>query len=98
MIQTPRLCGERIGPEHEAVMSALLGDPREGATLGGARSPDDVRIGLAGHGERWERHGFDYWMFLDRETGAPVGRGGLSHTHVGGHDEVEVGWAVMPEL
>ena len=98
MIETPRLRGERIGPEHEASLAALLGDPRVGATLGGVQSPTAVRIGVAGHGERWERHGFGYWMFLDRETGAPVGRGGLSHAHVGGRSEIEVGWAVLPEL
>jgi [ribosomal protein S5]-alanine N-acetyltransferase len=98
VIETPRLRGERIGPEHEAALTALLGDPRVGATLGGVRSPDDVRRGIARHGDGWDAHGFDYWMFLERETGAPVGRGGLSHTHVGGRDEIEVGWAVMPEL
>jgi [ribosomal protein S5]-alanine N-acetyltransferase len=97
VIETPRLRGERLGPEHEEMLCTLLGDQRVGATLGGAQSPEGVRIGIARHGEHWDAHGFGYWMFLDRETGAPVGRGGLSHAHVGGRDEVEVGWAVMPE-
>ena len=96
MIETPRLRGERLGPEHEAALCALLGDHRVGATLGGAQSPEAVRRALARHGEHWDAHGYGYWMFLDRETGEPVGRGGLSRAHVGGRDEVEVGWAVMP--
>jgi RimJ/RimL family protein N-acetyltransferase len=97
LIETPRLRGERLGPEHEAALCALLGDPRVGATLGGARSPESVRLGLAQLGEHWDAHGFGYWMFLDRETGAPVARGGLSRAHVGDRDEVEVGWALTPE-
>ena len=96
LIKTPRLRGERIGPEHEAALCALLGDDRVGATLGGALAPGAVRQAIASHGAHWDAHGFGYWMFLDRETGDAVGRGGLSRAHVGGRDEVEVGWAVMP--
>jgi ribosomal-protein-alanine N-acetyltransferase len=97
VIETPRLRGERIGPEHEEALCVLLGNPRVGATLGGAQSPGAVRIAIGRHGEHWDAHGFGYWMFLDRETGAPVARGGLSRAHVGDRDEVEVGWAVTPE-
>jgi ribosomal-protein-alanine N-acetyltransferase len=49
------------------------------------------------HGQTWDEDGFGYWLFRDRESGEPVGRGGLSRAHVAGADEVEVGWAVMPE-
>jgi RimJ/RimL family protein N-acetyltransferase len=97
LIDTPRLRGERVGPEHEEALCALLGDDRVGATLGGTQTPEGVRVAIAHHAEHWDAHGFGYWMFLDRETGVPVARGGLSRAHVGGRDEVEVGWAVMPE-
>src|SRR3712207_779679 len=36
-------------------------------------------------------------MMRDSETGAFVGRGGLNHAWIGGRDELEIGWAVVPE-
>ena len=98
LIETPRLRGERIGPEHQDALAVLHADPRVGATLGGTQTPEQVAAAIRRHGEHWAGHGFGYWLFRDRETGAAVGRGGLSRAHVGGADEVEVGWAVMPEL
>jgi len=97
VIETPRLRGERIGPEHHAALLALLGDPRVGATLGGAATPEIVTAHIERHVAGWERDGFHYWLFVDRETGEPVGRGGLSRTDTGGAGGVEVGWAVMPD-
>ena len=37
------------------------------------------------------------WLLRDRSTGEMVGRGGLQHTFVAGLDEVEAGWAIVPE-
>jgi RimJ/RimL family protein N-acetyltransferase len=96
-IETPRLLGERIGPEHQDALAALHGHPQVGATLGGTQTPEQVAQSIRRHGEIWEENGFGYWLFRDRESGEAVGRGGLSRAHVGGADEVEVGWAVMPE-
>jgi RimJ/RimL family protein N-acetyltransferase len=96
-IETPRLRGERIGSHHNADLHALLGDPRVGATMGGVLSPARVAaltVTMAGH---WERHGFGYWVWREKATGLVVGRGGLQRKHVGGRDEVEVGWTVMPD-
>jgi ribosomal-protein-alanine N-acetyltransferase len=97
VIETPRLRGERIGPEHQAALAALHGDPRVGATLGGTQTPEQVAAGIARHVRNWDEQGFGYWLFRDRETGEPVGRGGLGRAHVAGRDEVEVGWAVMSQ-
>jgi ribosomal-protein-alanine N-acetyltransferase len=78
-------------------MTVLLGDERVGATLGGARSPAEASLILDQHIALWERDGYGYWMWHDRVTGEWVARGGLRPLHVGGGDEVEVGWAVSPE-
>lgn len=97
VIRTPRLRGEPIGPEHQAALEALHADPRVGATLGGTLTPEQVAAGIARHRRKWAEDGFGYWLFRDRATGEPVGRGGLSRAHVAGRDEVEVGWAVMAD-
>jgi ribosomal-protein-alanine N-acetyltransferase len=95
VITTPRMRGERIGPEHQAELEALLGDPQVGATLGGAATPEGVARQIAAHDAHWEHYGYGYWLFRD-EQGALVGRGGLGATNTGGPG-VEVGWAVTPE-
>jgi RimJ/RimL family protein N-acetyltransferase len=96
LIETPRMRGVRIGPEHHAALLSLLGDERVGATLGGTATSDSVTGYIAREVTRWARDGLGYWLFRTTETGELVARGGLSRTHVGGRDEVEVGWAVMP--
>ena len=97
MIETDRLRGEPIAEHHDDAMLDLLGDERVGATMGGVLTPARVAALRTTMVEHWERHGFGYWVWFDRATGACVGRGGLSRKHVGGRDEVEVGWAVMPD-
>jgi [ribosomal protein S5]-alanine N-acetyltransferase len=96
-VATERLRGEPITAAHQDELCALLGDTRVGATLGGVLSPARVAASIERQQAHWERHGFGFWLWRERSTGAAVARGGLFHTHVGGHDEVEVGWAVMPE-
>ena len=97
LTRTPRLRLEPIGPEHHAGLLRLLSDARVGATLGGTRDAADVDAWIARDRERWERDGFGLWAALDPATGELLARGGLARTHVGGRDEVEVAWAVVPE-
>lgn len=46
----------------------------------------------------WERHGYGPWAVREREGNAFVGRGGLAWAKVEGRREVELPWAVMPEM
>ena len=94
-LQTERLRGEPITDAHFEPLCELLGDPRVGATLGGVADRETVKDYLAHELHHWERHGFGYWIWSDLDTGEPVARGGLHHAHVGGRDEVEVGWTVV---
>jgi RimJ/RimL family protein N-acetyltransferase len=75
----------------------MLADPRVAATMGGARNREQTAEHLAAAHEGWARHGFGYWMWFDRATGEPVGRGGLGRAEFDGEPEVEVGWLVAPE-
>jgi ribosomal-protein-alanine N-acetyltransferase len=96
-LETARMLGEPIGPQHRDGLVALLGDPRVGATLGGVATPADVDAQIARQRAHWEEHGFGWYAFLDRDTGALVARGGPKHAQIAGRDEVEIGWAVAPE-
>ena len=89
--------GEPIGPQHRAGLIAMLGDPRVGATLGGVASPARGRRADRADDRELGRERLRLYAWLDRETGALVARGGPQRTVVGGRDEVEIGWAVVPD-
>ncbi|HSP96508.1 MAG TPA: GNAT family N-acetyltransferase [Candidatus Dormibacteraeota bacterium] len=96
-LRTARLLLTRIEKADFAELCRMHRDPEVMATLGGIRSDEvsaDILEQLMAH---WEAHGFGYWMAHDPETGAFVGRGGLRRVVVGGGDEIEVGYALMPQ-
>jgi RimJ/RimL family protein N-acetyltransferase len=96
-ITTPRMRGERLGPQHLEFLAPVFADPRVGATMGGVQNPEQVMAALEATDEAWERDGVGYWMFFESATGAPVARGGLSHKVFDGEDVVEAGWTTFPE-
>jgi RimJ/RimL family protein N-acetyltransferase len=100
LIHTARMVGERLEPRHYDDLCRLLCDPRVARTLTSNAQPPskaEVRYGLEQKIRHWENHGFGLWLLRDQEDGALVGRGGLQHTWATGQEEVEVGWAIIPE-
>jgi [ribosomal protein S5]-alanine N-acetyltransferase len=99
-LDTPRMRGEALGPEHQAEMADLTLDARVYRTLWPWSAPPteaDVRASLADKRDHWERHGFGLWLLRDRATGELVGRGGLQYTDAVGGYAVEAAWAIVPE-
>jgi ribosomal-protein-alanine N-acetyltransferase len=100
LVLTQRLACERLRPEHAQELPRLLLDPRVAATLWPGDEPPtehDVEAALRANCEHWELHGFGMWLLRDRASGEMVGRGGLQYTYSTGLDEIEVGWAIVPE-
>jgi RimJ/RimL family protein N-acetyltransferase len=94
------MTGEALTPAHAAELTPLLSDPRVAATLapnGRAPARGARPAELAVNARHWSEHGFGLWLLRDRETEQMVGRGGLQHTLATGADEVEIGWAIVPE-
>ena len=96
-VVTARMVGEPLGPRHRDGLLAMLGDERVGATLGGVAGPDAVDEHISAMESHWAAHGFGWYGFTDRETGAFVARGGPHRTLVAGRAEGEIGWTVVPE-
>jgi RimJ/RimL family protein N-acetyltransferase len=96
-LTTARMRCEPLGPRHLDDLAPMFADPRVGATMGGIETPDQVSLGLSAAAEHWARDGFGLWMLYDRESGEPVGRGGLERTEFDGQAEVEVAWLIAPE-
>jgi RimJ/RimL family protein N-acetyltransferase len=99
-VETERMILERLRLEHADEQLRLLLDPRVSSTLWPRRqlpTEAEVRDGLRAKIDHWDRHGFGIWLLRDRETGEMVGRGGLQYTYTAGLNDVEAGWAVVPE-
>jgi len=97
VLRTARLEGVPVSADAGPLLTGLLTDTRVAATLGGVPSADALAGMVARQAAHWTAHGFGYWLWRDRATRAVVARGGLAHVLVGGHAEVEVGWAVDAE-
>jgi [ribosomal protein S5]-alanine N-acetyltransferase len=98
--ETARMVCERVALDQAPEHLRLLLDTRVSRTLWPRRaSPTAAEIldGLAAKVEHWERHGFGMWLLRDRETGEMVGRGGLQHTYTAALNDIEAGWAIVPE-
>ncbi len=98
--ETERVICERLRLEHGEELKVLLLDARVSSTLWPRSQPPterDVVASLETKVQHWERHGFGMWLLRDRSTGEMVGRGGLQYTYVAGLDDVEAGWAIVPE-
>jgi RimJ/RimL family protein N-acetyltransferase len=95
------MTGERLRSSHEAELGQILRDARIARTLFPTDGPPDatqVRAILARHVAHWDERGFGLWLLRNRVGGAVVGRGGLLSQTIEGRAEVEVGWAILPEL
>jgi RimJ/RimL family protein N-acetyltransferase len=96
-VESPRLLGAPPTDGDLDFLAALLGDERVGRTLGGTRDRMGAAEILALHRGHWDREGFGYWIWRERETGEPVARGGPQRTMVEDEQVYELGWTVTPE-
>lgn len=99
-LETARIIGERFTPAHEVEFLELQLNPRVARTMMSPHEPRTREVARAAFERKlrhWERHGFGQWLFRDRASGTMVGRGGPQHTTVSGRDEIEIGWAIVPE-
>ncbi len=95
---TPRLTARRVQPEDFANWLRMHENPAVMATLGGLVGEEVTRQMLSENLEHWRQHGFGRWMYFDKSDETFVGRGGLKRVSIDGHDEIEVGYALMPEF
>jgi RimJ/RimL family protein N-acetyltransferase len=73
-------------------------DPRVMATLGGLRSDEESARYLRDNLDHRDRYGYGIWAFRNKSDGRFVGRAGLRNTHVGGEEEFELAYALVPDL
>ncbi len=95
---THRLVATRLQDTDLSELCRMDQDARVMATLGGTRTEERTRQYLRTNLDHWDKHGFGIWVFRAASDRSFVGRGGLRHVNIDGHDEVEVAYALMSEF
>jgi ribosomal-protein-alanine N-acetyltransferase len=80
------------------VLRRMHRDERLMATLGGVRTDAETQAHLERNLAHWTEHGFGIWILRDPASGELVGQAGLRHLTVEGVVEVELAYAILPEL
>jgi ribosomal-protein-alanine N-acetyltransferase len=68
------------------------------ATLGGVRSLSEILERLHLQLAHWAQHGFGPWIARLASTNQFAGCGGLRHVEIEDSDEVEIGYALLPDF
>ena len=97
-IETQRLKGERVNESHWQFWLEMGSNPTVMSTLGGTWDREKAQKKMHWNCEQWERYGHGQWMFFDKRSGRFAGRGGIRKVIVYGKEEVELGYALMPEF
>ncbi|MGL5941193.1 MAG: GNAT family N-acetyltransferase [Waterburya sp.] len=98
LIETRRLKGERVQESHLPLWSKMGSNSTVMATLGGTWSQEKTQEIIQWNCEQWKHYRHGQWTFFDRVTAAFVGRGGIRRVTVNEQEEVELGYALMPEF
>ena len=100
-LTTDRLIIQPMSLDHWEAYAAAWADPRMTEFIGGEPRSRNTSWGkmLMGIG-LWPLFGYGYWSFVERESGAFVGNGGLAQfergiTELEGF--AEAGWAFVPD-
>jgi RimJ/RimL family protein N-acetyltransferase len=95
---TDRLFAEKIKPSDLDKFSSMHTNLQVMATLGGLRTEKQTHDNLEWNLQQWKENGFGLWLFYLKDTKEWVGRAGLRRVEVGGHEEIEIGYALMPQF
>ncbi len=96
--QTKRLIAERLRPEHFELIFQMHQDKKVMAHLGGKRSRQETEEYMDLNLAHWDKYGYGIWILTENQTGLFAGRGGLRNAVLGGKNEVEIAYGLMPQF
>ncbi len=97
-IDTARLLGAPLSRADFDDVCRMHDDPRIMVNLGGIRSPEQTANQIDRVEALWRDFGYGLWALRDRTTGGFVGRGGFLRTRIGGAEEIELGYSLLPDF
>jgi [ribosomal protein S5]-alanine N-acetyltransferase len=95
--ETDRMIAKRITKSDFEDLVIMHQDEEAMATLGGMRSVEETRENLEWNLKQWQDNGFGLWIFRSKITGQLIGRGGIRRVPIRDVEEIELGFALMPE-
>lgn len=98
LIETQRLRGERVCESHWHLWREMGSNSKVMATLGGTWNKEKAENKMKLNLEQWKCYGHGQWIFFDKITGLFAGRGGIRKVIVNENEEIELGYALMPEF
>ena len=98
LIETQRLRGEKIQESHWQYWLKIGSDEQVMATMGGIWNHQKAQEKMQRNREQWRLHGHGQWLFFSKKNRQFVGRGGIRKVIVNSNDEVELGYALMPNF
>lgn len=97
ILSTARLRLEPYRDSHFDGLLSMNSDPEVMRFFERTDTADDVRAQIVMVQERWERLGYSWWAFIDREAGRLVGAGCIQNIEGNEANPIEVGWRLRPE-
>jgi RimJ/RimL family protein N-acetyltransferase len=95
---TKRISAERLQQDHIEFIHRMHQDQRVMTYLGGIRSREQTVDYMEQNLSHWEKYGYGIWVLRENSTGDFIGRGGLRNAVLGGNDEVEVAYGLLPDF
>ncbi len=95
--ETERLKAGRLSEDDFDLLYKFYTNEEVCRTLGGVRTASWVKNYIAKNIEHWERFSFGIWNFYTKPGNIFAGRGALRHIDIDGRDEIEIGYAFLPE-
>ncbi len=95
---TERISAERLKEEHIEFIHRMHQDEQVMSYLGGKRSREQTADYMEQNLSHWKRYGYGIWVLRENSTGGLIGRGGLRNAVLGGNDEVEMAYGLLPEF
>ncbi|NNM59951.1 MAG: GNAT family N-acetyltransferase [Legionellales bacterium] len=95
---THRLIARRIESMDLELLAEMDSHPMVMATLGGVKTREETEARLAWNLKQWEDNSHGLWLFFLKETGKFIGRASLRRMIVDDKDELELGYALMPDF
>jgi [ribosomal protein S5]-alanine N-acetyltransferase len=94
ILETPRLMVRELLHDDLDEVSAMLGDPELMRFWPKPFSREESAEWIGRQRERYEAHGFGYWLAVEKATGQAVGQVGVLPRVLDGADEVDIGYII----
>jgi RimJ/RimL family protein N-acetyltransferase len=103
LLTTPRLRLEPCHPDHLEGLQVLNADPLVMQYISGRpETPEETAAMIERVQARWQKWGYSWWTFIERDSGEVIGAGCIQNLRRSGSEPdaacpIEIGWRLRPD-